>query len=208
VPEPRTPLVSADGNDCAPGIFGDESFRLPHRRETEARPNVFGGSAAGALGEGGLLIFREESVHVREVQVATGNRHADPRPGAQDDPGWKDRVPSAFPAASLMPTDVLVPRHSMTDFSAVTTKAGAGTRVLRRPAGAETKPEARVASYLIALSQTDTAEQTEWRHALETRRESVDPRSRAGVQAVGSVRGLPPTTDEPAAAERRGHGRT
>jgi acyl dehydratase len=103
---------------------------------------------------------------------------------------------------------LLVPRHSMTDFSAVTTKAGAGTRVLRRPAGAETKPEARVASYVIALSQTDTAEQTEWTHALETRRERVDPRSRAGVQAIGSVRGLPPPTDEPAAPERRGHGRT
>jgi acyl dehydratase len=103
---------------------------------------------------------------------------------------------------------LFVLRHSITDFSAVTAKAGAGTRVLRRPAGAETQPEARVASYVIALSQTDTAEQTEWRHALETRRESVDPRSRAGVQAVGSVRGLPPTTDEPAAAERRGHGRT
>jgi hypothetical protein len=89
----------------------------------------------------------------------------------------------------------------------VTTKAGAGTGVLRGPAGAQTKPEARVASYVIALSQTDTAEQAEWTHALETRRERVDPRSRAGVQTIGSVRGLPPSTDEPAAAERRGHER-
>jgi len=60
----------------------------------------------------------------------------------------------------------------------------------------------------FALSQTDTAEQAAWMHALETRRERVDPRSRADVQAIGSVRSLPPTTDEPAAAERREHGRT
>jgi hypothetical protein len=100
---------------------------------------------------------------------------------------------------------LLVPRHSM---AAVTTKAGAETRVLRRPAGAETKPEARVASFVIALSQTDTAEQTEWTHALETRRERVYPRSRADVQAIGSAHDLPPIMDEPAAAERHEHGRT
>jgi acyl dehydratase len=101
---------------------------------------------------------------------------------------------------------LLVPRHSMTDFSAVTANASAGTRVLRRPAGAETKPEARIASYVIALSQTDTAEQAEWTHTLETRERGA-PRSRADVQAIGSVRGVPPT-DESAAAERREHGRT
>ena len=103
---------------------------------------------------------------------------------------------------------LLVPRHSVTRSDGTTTKARTGTALLRRPASAEAKPEARVASYVIALSQTDTAEQAAWMHALETRRERVDPRSRADVQAIGSVRSLPPTTDEPAAAERREHGRT
>jgi acyl dehydratase len=103
---------------------------------------------------------------------------------------------------------LLVPRRSMTDSSAVTTKASTRIGVLRGPAGTETKPEARVASYVIALSQTDTAEQTEWTHAPETRRKRVDLRSRAAVQAVSSAHDLPPTTDEPAAAERREHGRT
>jgi acyl dehydratase len=103
---------------------------------------------------------------------------------------------------------LLVPRRSTTDSSAVTTKASTRIGVLRGPAGTETKPEARVASYVIALSQIDTAEQTEWTHALETRRKRVDLRSRAAVQAVSSAHDLPPTTDEPAAAERREHGRT
>jgi len=103
---------------------------------------------------------------------------------------------------------LLVPRHSVTRSDGTTAKTRAGTALLRRPASAEAKPEARVASYVIALSQTDTAEQAAWMHALETRRERVDPRSRADVQAIGSVRSLPPTTDEPAAAERREHGRT
>jgi len=68
---------------------------------------------------------------------------------------------------------LLVPRHSMTDSRAVATKAGAATGVLRAPASARTKPELPVGSYVIALSQTDTAEQAEWMRALETRREST-----------------------------------
>ena len=102
---------------------------------------------------------------------------------------------------------LLVPRHSVTRSECTTTKARAGTR-LRRPASAATKPEARGASYVIALSQTDTAEQAEWMHALEASRERVDSRSRAGVQAIGPAHNLPPITDEPAEAERREHERT
>jgi len=103
---------------------------------------------------------------------------------------------------------LLVPRHSVTRSDGTTTKVRAETALRRRPASAATKPKARGASYVIALSQTDTAEQAEWMHALETGRERVDPRSRAGVQAIGSAHNLPPITDEPAAAERREHERT
>src|SRR5262249_13145296 len=102
---------------------------------------------------------------------------------------------------------LLVPRHSVTRSESTTTNAPAGTARLRRPASAATKPETRGASYVIALSQTDTAEQAEWMHALETGRERVDPRSRAGVQAIGPAHNLPPITDEPADAERREHER-
>jgi len=102
---------------------------------------------------------------------------------------------------------LLVPRHSMTDSRAVTTNAGARTDVLRGSTGADAKPAAPLA-YVIALGQTDTAEQAEWMQALETRRECMAARSRAHVQATGSARDLPPIADEPAAAERCEHGRT
>ena len=102
---------------------------------------------------------------------------------------------------------LLVSRHSMSGSDGTTTKARAGTGILRAPAGAQTKPEGQIVSCALALGQTDTAEQAEWRLAHETHRERVDPRSRADTKAIGSAHDLPPITDEAAAAERRGRGR-
>jgi acyl dehydratase len=76
---------------------------------------------------------------------------------------------------------LLVPRHSRPDAGPST-----ATGFLREPVSPKTRPEGRVGSYVIALSQTDTAEQAEWMHALETR----------------------PSTDEARAAQRREHERT
>jgi acyl dehydratase len=95
---------------------------------------------------------------------------------------------------------LLVARHSRPDAG-----PSRATGFLRKPVSPKTKPEGRVGSYMIALSQTDTAEQAAWMHALETGRERADRSPRGDVPATGSVHHLPPITDKATAAQRREH---
>jgi len=71
-----------------------------------------------------------------------------------------------------------------------------------RPVRTPTDSYGSVASYVIALSQTDTSEQAAWMHALETRVEGADRRVRSAVQVVVPVHDTV-SIDEGAAPQRR-----
>ena len=57
------------------------------------------------------------------------------------------------------------------------------------PASTQKMPYGSVASYLIALSQTDSVEQIRWMQAMDARAERADRRSRGSSKVEGRARG-------------------